>query len=76
MIPESILLSVFNLIIIVTFPNNFPKNEILNNDSEVVKWTLCENKSHQVKDDKLLIGESEKLFFEGKSRRKEKNSSE
>ena len=61
---------------LVMFPNNFPKEDIINNEKNLVNWTLCENKSHQVKDDKLLIGDSEKLFLEGKSSRKDKNSSE
>jgi hypothetical protein len=60
----------------VTFPSNFPKQELLDNENPSINWTLCENKSHYVKDDKLLVGDSEKLFFEGKSRRKEKMSSE
>lgn len=62
-------------LIAVTFPNNFPKEDLIMADSDnSIKWTLCENKVS--KEDKLLLGDCERLIFEGKSRKKEKMTSE
>jgi hypothetical protein len=52
---------------IVVFPNNFPKLEELN-DSEKTKWGYYSNKDKKQKDDKLLLGENEKVSYEGKSK--------
>jgi hypothetical protein len=50
---------------VVVFSNNFPKVEELN-DSDVTTWEMYGNKDKRVKDDKLLLGENEKISYEGK----------
>jgi hypothetical protein len=52
---------------IVVFPNNFPKLDELN-DHDVTKWGYYSNKDKKMKDDKLLLGENEKISYEGRSK--------
>ena len=49
---------------IVVFPQNFPKTEELDN----FKWGLFTNKDRKIKDDKMLVGENEKISYESRSR--------
>jgi hypothetical protein len=52
---------------IIVFPNNFPKIDHLN-DSENITWGMYSNKDKRMKEDKLLLGENEKISYEGKAK--------
>jgi hypothetical protein len=52
---------------IMVFPNNFPNLEEIN-DADSTKWMYFQNKDKKFKEDKMLLGENEKISYEGKSK--------
>ena len=51
---------------IVTFPMNYPKLENLNNED--TNWVLGENKDKKRREEKILLGETERLLYDGRSK--------
>lgn len=52
---------------LVTFPLNHP-NLYSINDEDNARWILGENKDKKKREEKILIGETARLFYEGKSK--------
>ena len=57
----------FNLLYwLVTFPLNHPKLDTLNDDK--TNWILGENKDKKRREEKILLGETERMLYDGKSK--------
>ena len=56
---------------LAVFPQNFPNVDELNLG---FKWGYFTNKDKKIKDDKMLIGQNEKITYESKSRIQNNNS--
>jgi len=60
---------------LVVFPNNHPKDEYLFSNDNLDNWVLCENKDLKRKEDKLLIGQYDRIEFDAKSKKNNNNKS-
>jgi hypothetical protein len=52
---------------LVVFPMNHPRLEVIN-DEEKAQWALCQNRDKKRRDDKLLLGESNRIIFDSKTK--------
>jgi hypothetical protein len=52
---------------LAVFPMNHPNLNIIN-DEERTQWTLCQNRDKKRKDDKLLLGENNRIIFDSKTK--------
>ena len=46
---------------------NHPKLDVIN-DSNNTKWTLGENKDKKKREEKILLGETNRISYDGKSK--------
>ena len=56
---------------LAVFSQNFPKLEEINKG---FKWGIFTNKDKKIKDDKMLVGENDKITYESKSKTNNNNS--
>lgn len=52
---------------LVVFPMNFPNLNLMNNEEET-SWAILQNRDKKRKEDKLLLGESNKIIYDSKTK--------